>query len=83
MKRRTVMQITTFILLITTIICVITGLVKWPGLITALGLTFRQVPMAQITSIHDWSGLLMTVLAAVHVFQFRGMMTRMARGLKR
>ncbi len=83
MKRRTVMQLTTLILLITTIICAITGLVKWPGLITALGLTFRQVPMTQITSIHDWSGLLMAALAAIHVFQFRGMITRMTRGLKR
>ncbi|HWQ66749.1 MAG TPA: DUF4405 domain-containing protein [Methanospirillum sp.] len=81
MKRKTVTQVTTLLLLIATIICVITGIIKWPGLITALGLTYRQVPLALITDIHDWSGLLMAGLAALHLFQFRGMMRRMTRGL--
>jgi len=82
MKRKTVTQITTFLLLISTIICVITGIIKWPGLITALGLTYRQVPLMLITEIHDWSGLVMLILFTLHVFQFKGMMTRMARSLK-
>ena len=81
MKKKTITQIVTLLLLIATIICVITGLFKWPGLITALGLTYRQVPMTLITSIHDWSGMLIAVFAAVHIFQFRGLMKRMVRGL--
>jgi hypothetical protein len=81
MKRKTVTQITTLLLLISTIICVITGIIKWPGLITGLGLTYRQVPLALITDLHDWSGLLMTILAALHVLQFNGMLKRMVRGL--
>ena len=79
MKRKTVIRITAILLLITTIICVITGIVKWPGLINAMGLTYRQVPMSLITIIHDWSGILMAVLTAVHAFQFRGMLTRMIK----
>lgn len=79
MKRKTVMYITTILLLMSTVICVITGIIKWPGLIMALGLTYRQVPMALITDLHDWSGVLMAVLAAAHMYQFRGLMTRMAR----
>ena len=81
MKRKTVTQITTLLLLISTIICVITGLIKWPGLITGLGLTYRQVPVTLITELHDWSGLVMTILVVLHVFQFKGMMKRMVRGL--
>ena len=32
-----------------------------------------------ITDIHDWSGLLMTILVMVHVYQFRGFIRRMVR----
>ncbi|MFH0966410.1 MAG: DUF4405 domain-containing protein [Methanobacteriota archaeon] len=81
MKRKTVTQAVTLLLLIVTIVCAITGLIKWPGLITALGLSYRQVPVALITNVHDWSGLLMAGLAAAHIFQFRGMMKQMTRGL--
>jgi cytochrome b subunit of formate dehydrogenase len=81
MNRKTVIRLTSFLLLIVTIICVVTGIMKWPGLISALGLTYRQVPVLLITEIHDWSGLLMTVLVMVHVYQFRGFIRRMARNL--
>lgn len=81
MKRKTVTHITALLLLIATIICVITGFIKWPGLITGLGLTYRQVPVAVITDLHDWSGLCMTVLTALHVLQFKGMLKRMTQGL--
>lgn len=77
MKRKTVIRVTTLLLLIATIVCAGTGLVKWPGLIPALGLTYRQVPLALITDLHDWSGLMMMVLAIAHVIQFKGMVKRM------
>ncbi len=79
MKKKTVTRITAFLLLIATVICVVTGIIKWPGLITGLGLTYRQVPMALITDLHDWSGLVMAILAAVHVCQFKGMLKSMGR----
>ncbi|MCA1916628.1 DUF4405 domain-containing protein [Methanospirillum hungatei] len=81
MSRKMVIRITSLLLLIVTVICVVTGLIKWPGLIPALGLTYRQVPVALITDIHDWSGLLMTVLVMVHIYQFRGFIRRMVRNL--
>ncbi len=81
MKRKTVITVTTLLLLISTIVCVGTGLIKWPGLIPALGLTYRQVPLALITNLHDWSGLMMMVVAIAHVIQFKGMMKRMVRNL--
>lgn len=81
MKRKTVRQGTALLLLIATIICAISGFVKWPGLITGLGLTYRQVPVTLITDIHDWSGLMVTALVAVHIFQFRSVVKRMVSGL--
>jgi cytochrome b subunit of formate dehydrogenase len=81
MSIKTVIRITSLLLLIVTVICVVTGILKWPGLIPALGLTYRQVPVALITDLHDWSGLLMTVLVMVHIYQFRGFIRRMARNL--
>lgn len=81
MNKKTVVRITSFLLLIATTICVVTGIIKWPGLIPALGLTYRQVPVALITDIHDWSGLLMTVLVLGHVYQFRGFIRRMVRNV--
>jgi cytochrome b subunit of formate dehydrogenase len=78
-KSRTVVRITGILLLIATIVCAVTGLLKWPGLIPALGLRYRDVPVALITDIHDWSGLIMTILVTAHVFQFRGFLKRMVR----
>ncbi|HOJ96394.1 MAG TPA: DUF4405 domain-containing protein [Methanospirillum sp.] len=78
-KTRTVVRITSILLFIATIVCVITGLLKWPGLIPALGMRHRDVPLALISQIHDWSGLVMTVLVAVHIFQFRGFLKRTFR----
>lgn len=82
MKRRTIITITSFLLLIATIICVVTGLIKWPGLIPALGLTYRQVPLTLITDLHDWSGLCMTILAIAHIFQFKGIFKRLIRTIR-
>jgi len=82
-KRRTVVRITSILLLLTTIVCVGTGLLKWPGLIPALGLRYREVPVALITDLHDWSGLVMTILIAVHVYQFRGFLKRIFQSISR
>lgn len=79
MKKKTLINATTFILLIATIICVVTGIIKWPGLITSLGMTYRQLPITLITDLHDWSGIIMMVAAGAHLFQFRRRMMRMVR----
>lgn len=83
MKRRTIIRITSLLLLLVTLICIGTGIIKWPGLIPALGLTYRQVPVALITDIHDWSGLCMILLLAAHMYQFRGILRRMIVEIKR
>jgi len=54
-------------LLINTLLCFATGVVKWPGLTSALGLSYQDLPMTAITSIHDVSGMLIGVFACIHI----------------
>jgi cytochrome b subunit of formate dehydrogenase len=54
-------------ILITGLLCGITGLIKWPGLVYALGLSYQGLPLDAITQIHDWAGLIMLLCAMIHV----------------
>jgi hypothetical protein len=54
-------------ILISTLLCFATGVVKWPGLISALGLSYHDLPMAAITSIHDYSGVFIGIFACIHI----------------
>ncbi|MFH0875573.1 MAG: DUF4405 domain-containing protein [archaeon] len=54
-------------ILLAFLICAITGIVKWPGLVPFLGLSYRNLPMAGLSNLHDWSGLIMSFLAFTHV----------------
>ena len=47
--------------------CFITGIVKWPGLITSLGLKYSIFPFGAISSLHDWSGIGIGIMAALHI----------------
>jgi cytochrome b subunit of formate dehydrogenase len=67
MKRTIVNYCIDVLMLIALVLCGITGIVKWPGLILALGLTYKDIPMAAITAVHDWSGLVICILAMTHI----------------
>ena len=54
-------------LAITFLSAFITGLLKWPSLIRFFGLTHRNLPWAEITFVHDWSGLIMGLLVFIHL----------------
>jgi hypothetical protein len=81
--RNKIIAVTTLILLISTSICGITGIIKWPGLIPALGLSFRDLPMALITDIHDWSGIIMMLTTIIHLVYFRRRLIRMVHLIQR
>lgn len=83
MMRNQIIAVTTLILLISTAVCGITGIIKWPGLIPALGLSFRDLPMALITDIHDWSGIIMMLTSIIHLVYFRKRLIRMVHLIKR
>lgn len=54
-------------LAISFLIVFITGIIKWPGLLPKLGLTYQQVPFQRITKMHDIWGLIMGILVFVHI----------------
>ncbi len=55
------------ILLATGLLCILTGFVKWPGLIVALGLTSQAFLIDLITQVHDWTGLILGSAVILHV----------------
>ena len=44
-----------------------TGIIKFPGLIRFFGLTYQQLPMAALSMLHDWSGIILAALVLVHI----------------
>jgi len=50
-------------LAITFILCFLTGIIKWPAFYS----TFKDLPFQQISFIHDWSGLIMSILVLIHL----------------
>jgi hypothetical protein len=50
------------------LICFITGLIKWPGLIKIIGVkTYMLLHFKNISIIHDISGLVMGFLVFIHL----------------
>ncbi len=50
-------------LAVTFFISLITGLLKWPGMARALEISLTP----RISTIHEWSGILMAVLVFIHL----------------
>ena len=49
-------------------ICFITGLIKWPGLINLIGVSaYQTLSFRNMSLLHDWSGLIMSLLVLVHL----------------
>gem|GEM_PF-947899 len=54
-------------LILSFLICFITGIIKIPVLLKYLDLRFLDVPVFQITQIHDWSGIILGILVVIHL----------------
>ena len=55
-------------LAISFLICLITGLIKWPGLIKLIGTSaYKILYVKNISLLHDWSGLIMGILVLTHL----------------
>jgi hypothetical protein len=53
---------------ITFILCGLTGFFKFTFLMRTFGLTGLILPMALMSDIHDWTGIILCFLVAVHLF---------------
>jgi hypothetical protein len=49
------------------LICFVTGIFKFTLLMRMLGLTGLVFPLALLSDIHDWSGVVLGFLVAVHL----------------
>jgi hypothetical protein len=65
------------------LISVITGLFKFTLLMRALGLTGWVLPLAQMSDIHDWSGLALAFFVAAHLIINRAWIMSMTRKIFR
>ena len=55
------------LLFIFSIIVVISGVIKFPGLLPLLNIDPFSLPQAEITFLHDWIGIVLTILTLVHI----------------
>ncbi len=53
------------------VVVFVTGLFKWTLLMRALGLTDLVMPVALMSDIHDWAGLLLGFMVALHLYMNR------------
>jgi len=61
------LNIVDVLLFVFSIIVVISGVIKFPGLLTLLNIDPFSLPQAEITFLHDWIGIALTVLTLVHI----------------
>ena len=57
----------------------ITGFFKFTLLLRTFGLTDVVLPLARMSDIHDWSGLMLCIFVAVHLFLNRAWILSMTR----
>ncbi|MAG77759.1 hypothetical protein CL616_00140 [archaeon] len=55
------------LLAISALLVISTGLIKFPGLIPTLGLSYSNLPMGTLSRIHDWAGIALTILVIIHL----------------
>ena len=55
------------LMIITSLVVIITGLIKFPGWLTAIGINYLSLPMGLFTWLHDWIGLMLVVLVIIHL----------------
>jgi len=68
MKRNVLIYIVDIFLLIFSLVVVVSGVIKFPGLLTLLKIDPFSLPQSEITFLHDWIGIALTALTLVHIF---------------
>jgi hypothetical protein len=67
MEKRTVKYLIDIGLLVSGILCMVTGVIKLPVLLNFFDIRAGILPVYQITLVHDWSGVIFVVLIIAHV----------------
>jgi len=64
---------------ITFLLCGLTGIFKFTVFMRSFGVTGIILPMALMSDLHDWSGVVLWLLVAVHLFLNRAWILSMTR----
>ena len=54
-------------LLISFLLTGLTGIFKFPGVREHLASLYKLIPRAKMSSIHDWSGIVLVILVGIHL----------------
>lgn len=54
-------------LAISFILVAITGVIKFPGLPQVIGMRYKDLPISELSMLHDWSGIALIVLVLIHL----------------
>jgi len=54
-------------LFISFILVAITGIIKFPGLLSVFGIGYGSIPISGLSKLHDWSGIAMSILVIIHL----------------
>ena len=58
-------------ILMSFLVCFLTGIIKIPDIYKLLGMTYKSPFMISMTQLHDWSGIILGVLAVLHIIVHR------------
>ena len=67
MDRNVLNYLTDAGLIVTFAVCFVTGILKFRYLLSLMGIAYFDLPLSMLTDIHDWSGIAMGVLVALHI----------------
>ena len=67
MDRNKIKYVINLGLLITFCSSLITGLTKFPGLLHYFRIEIKLLPLQQINTVHDWSGIILIYLVLMHL----------------
>ena len=70
-------------LAISFILVFITGIIKFPRLLFKLGINSRDLPFRTISTIHDYSGILMGIFVLIHIILNWKWITSMTKSIIR
>lgn len=67
MEKRAIKYLIDLGLLVSGILCIVTGLIKLPVLLNFFDIRRGILPVYEITLLHDWSGVVFVFLVIAHV----------------
>jgi hypothetical protein len=79
MNRTTMNYVIDMLMPASAFLCTLTGIIKWPDLVRTPGASSQNLLMELVSAVHDWSGLVVVLLAIIHIAMHRKWLALMTR----